>query len=241
MEDHPVNEGVSEGEEEDDDEHQEEATEDVHQQSSPAENASIASGTCSKKLPVSHSQENSTRPASNQHIQFTLKDGATGKATVLSKQPKRIGKWGDWLNVQLDGNSEPSSINWKNVTDWKQLPAPEKVVLLSSVEKMSQGVIDAKFKEISNLVENNVFDVVPDTGQRRISTKWVITEKIKKEKKIIKARLVARGFEEKLENTRTDSLTCSCMSLRLFHHMCIDEMGDSIVGCHICISARKQH
>ena len=166
------------------------------------------------------SNNDTVRPKSNQRIQFELKDGATGKATVLSNQPKRIGKWGDWVNVQLDGDSESSSINWKNVKSWKPLPATEKVVLLSSVEKMSQGVLDAKYKEIDNLVENNVFDVVPDTGQRRISTKWVITEKIKNEKKIIKARLVARGFEEKLENTRTDSPTCSRMSLRLCFTIC---------------------
>ena len=81
---------------------------------------------------------------------------------VLSQQPKRIGKWGDWLNVQVDGDEKPSSLNLKNVVTWKKLPTPEKVVLLSSAENMSQEVLNAKFKEIGNLMENNVFDVVPD-------------------------------------------------------------------------------
>ena len=162
-----------------------------------------------------HDETNAARPAPNEYIQYSLQDGSNGRATVLSAQPKRSGKWGDWLNVYLDGASEPSSLNWRNVVAWKRLPSPETVVLLSSAGKLSQKVLDAKQKEIDNLKENNVFDVVADHGQRRISTKWVITEKIKNNEKITKARLVARGFEENLENTRTDSPTCSRMSLRL--------------------------
>ena len=61
-----------------------------------------------------------------------------------------------------------------------------------------------------------MFEVVPNAAQSRVSTKWVITEKIKNEKNVVKARLVARGFEENLnKDTRTDSPTCSKQSLRL--------------------------
>ena len=66
-----------------------------------------------------------------------------------------------------------------------------------------------------NLIDNEVFEAVPNTGQILVSTKWVITEQIKDGKRIVKGRLVARGFEENLSNTRTDSPTCSRQALRL--------------------------
>ena len=44
-----------------------------------------------------------------------------------------------------------------------------------------------------NLVKkNDVFEVVQSASTQAISSKWIITEKYK----IVKARLVARGFEE---------------------------------------------
>ena len=164
---------------------------------------------------ASSMHDNQRRPSAHMYFQYTLKGGASGKATVLSRQPKKTGKSGNWLNVHVEGASEPSSLNWNDISMWKPLPIPEKVVLLSSIQEMSQEVVDAKCKEIRNLVENNVFDAVVDKGQKRVSTKWVITEKQRDGKKFVKARLVARGFEEKLENTRTDSPTCNRMSLRL--------------------------
>ena len=117
--------------------------------------------------------------------------------------------------MQKEGSSSPNSINWDDIVKWKELPEPEKVVLLNECEEKKQDIIDAKEKELRNLLENNVFEEVEDKGQRRVTTKWIITEKEKDEEKIVKARLVARGFEEKLENTRIDSPTCSRQSLRM--------------------------
>ena len=56
-----------------------------------------------------------------------------------------------------------------------------------------------------------------DEGQDTISSRWVFTEKDTDGKKIVKARMVARGFEEDVEllGIRTDSPTCSKHSLRL--------------------------
>ena len=97
----------------------------------------------------------------------------------------------------------------------KNFQNQKKVVLLNEFEVKKQDIIDAKEKELINLLENNVFDEVKDKGQRRVTTKCIITEKEKDEENIIKARLVARGFEEKLENTRIDFPTCSRQSLRM--------------------------
>ena len=47
--------------------------------------------------------------------------------------------------------------------------------------------------------------------------RWIITEKFKDSNSLIKARLVARGFEEDSSHLRTDSPTCSRESLRLLY------------------------
>ena len=74
----------------------------------------------------------------------------------------------------------------------------------------------AKLKEMSNLEKNDVFQWVNNTGQKAVSTKWVITEKFNEDgSKRLEARLMARGFEEKLIGYKTDSPTCSRQALRL--------------------------
>ena len=89
------------------------------------------------------------------------------------------------------------------------------MVLLTVDEELSQEVIDAKEKEVVNLIDNDVFEEVKDVGQSCISCKWVITSKEKDDGRIMKARLVARGFEERMNTARTDSPTCSRQSLRM--------------------------
>ena len=80
----------------------------------------------------------------------------------------------------------------------------------------SQEVVDAKEAEVQNLIENDVFQKVPYTGQSTVSCRWVIEEKSDgKADRRIKARLVARGFEEDLMNKKVDSPTCSRQALRL--------------------------
>ena len=46
-------------------------------------------------------------------------------------------------------------------------------------------------------------------GQKTITARRVLTEKFVNEKKKIKARLVARGFEEDFSEILKDSLTCT--------------------------------
>ena len=81
----------------------------------------------------------------------------------------------------------------------------------------NDNVHRAKVKELVNWKENEVFDEVEDNDQKTISLRWVITEKIgDNNEPIIKARLVARGFEENMvDEHRRDSPTCTKDSLRL--------------------------
>ena len=155
------------------------------------------------------------RPKRNTHVEYAV-DGNSVQAKVLSLQPKRNGKNGNWLNVHVSGEDTPTSVNWDDVVEWREIADTEQlVVLLTRDEELSQEVVDAKEKEIVNLIENDVFEEVDDVGQPRVSCKWVIVSKMKDGEKVVKARLVARGFEEKASNARTDSPTCSRQSLRM--------------------------
>ena len=78
-------------------------------------------------------------------------------------------------------------------------------------------VIEAKEKELENLKFYKTFEEVEDTGQEKISMRWVITikEKHDGQKQACKARLVARGFQE-LHKRQSDSPTALRESLKLF-------------------------
>ena len=78
-----------------------------------------------------------------------------------------------------------------------------------------ENTCKAKIKEIDNWKKNNVYEEVENNGQSVISVRWVITDKIKDGNTVTKARLVARGFEEDMQDNRTDSPTCSKDSFRI--------------------------
>ena len=63
--------------------------------------------------------------------------------------------------------------------------------------------------------EEEVFEEVEDLGQEKISTTWVITEKMIDGRMVTKARLVARGYEENDCDIKSDSPTCMKDSIRM--------------------------
>ena len=74
----------------------------------------------------------------------------------------------------------------------------EEALILTEQQEHEQAVVDAKEKELKNLIENKVFTWAEDEGQNAISCKWVLTEKKELDReKFLKARLAAQGFEEK--------------------------------------------
>ena len=155
-----------------------------------------------------------SKPKANTCIKFEI-EGRCNQARVLSKQPKRTGVNKNSVNVIIDGDQKPSSINLDQVTEWEEIESEENVVYLSTTAEFDQDVVDAKEKELQKLKGNNVFEEVKFSGQSVISSKWVITEKFKEQKRVLKARLVARGFEEDSSKLRTDSPTCSRQNFRL--------------------------
>ena len=76
--------------------------------------------------------------------------------------------------------------------------------------------LQAQNTELHKWSHDNVYDKVDDDGQDTISTRWVFTGKQNElGEKSIKARLVARDYEEDSSEIRCDSPTITKENLRL--------------------------
>ena len=140
-------------------------------------------------------------------------------AKLLSLGGKRKGKYKNTWNIQLlSGDSEVMNFD-TDVTSWEVLMIDEtssdeiicnEVFLATQREETNI----AKSKELQAWIDQDVYEAVDNEGQSAISVKWVITEKMIEGRKGIKARLVARGFEE-VKDFRTDSPTISREGMRV--------------------------
>lgn len=162
-------------------------------------------------------KKSDTKPRRNTVVQYALRDGHTQKAKVMYDQPKKGGENSDWVNVQLVGTDVKYAVDWRQVLWWREDEGQISQVLTVTVsEENRTEIVEAKEREFQNLLENDVFEWVADEGGKVVSTKWVITEKTNPDgSRKVKARLVARGFEEHLTDKRVDSPTVSRQSLRL--------------------------
>ena len=146
-------------------------------------------------------------------VQGTHKDtGELVSGTIVSRAGKASGKYKNHYNIKMNDGS----IDYYDLkNDFEQLDkisSDQELLVLYT----SDAVEEAKSKEIKNWHDNEVFEEVESSeGQKVLSVRWVITEKVQEDKEIVKARLVARGFEEDTEGLRKDSPTCSREAVRL--------------------------
>ena len=104
-------------------------------------------------------------------------------------------------------------MNFEALEHWKELSTEE--VLLYGVSDQN-NVKEAKLQELQSWFDHNVYAEVPNDDQKNISTRWVLREKFVKGNNTMKARLVARGFEEDhLAKLCTDLPTCGKESLQI--------------------------
>ena len=144
---------------------------------------------------------------------FSGVDSVTGEyvtGRILGRAGKANGPNRDCYNIVRD-NGWKGWYDLGSLKDLSATPDDQEVTILFC----DDGSERAKEKEMQNWLENDVFEEVENKGQKAISVRWVITEKMVEGKVITKARLVARGFEENTENLRKDSPTCSRESIRL--------------------------
>ena len=133
------------------------------------------------------------------------------KALVISQAGKVSGKNKNWFNVKHLDDDTMKSVNFEAIPGWENLN--EEVLLCKGG---TFEVAEAKLKELQNWRINKVYDEVDDEKQSSISVRWVLTEKMIEGKTQVKARLVARGFEDAgRDNVRKDSPTCGRENLRL--------------------------
>ena len=131
---------------------------------------------------------------------------------IRSRAGKATGKYKNCYNIQRDSDGGTGWMDLeKDFLEYKIVPENTEALLLFS----NDLVMRAKEDEMKNWYDNGVFVEVEDVGQSSISTRWIVTEKYKNGKSVVKARLVARGFEEDTSSVRKDSPTCSKDVLRL--------------------------
>ena len=132
----------------------------------------------------------------------------SGKILNRAGKVKGINK--DCYNVKKDKDGWQGWFNMKSLRDISVVDKETELVILFN----SNAVAIAKEKEIQNWIDNNVFEEVEDRRQKAITVRWVITEKMREENIVTKARLVARGFEENTTNLPKDSPTVSREAIR---------------------------
>ena len=132
----------------------------------------------------------------------------TGK--IIDRAGKVKGRNKNLYNIERN-NGWRGWYDFKCLKDISEIPEENEIAVLFS----SNAVEEAKGNEYQNLIDNEVFVEVDDTGQFVISVRWVLTEKLKEGKTITKARLCAKGFEEYTENMKKNSPTCDKESVRL--------------------------
>ena len=131
--------------------------------------------------------------------------------TVLGRAGRATGKNKDWYNVSRDDGTAPHSIDLQAMTVQKLPPAEE--VFLVLIPKRDQNTSEchaAKLEELNKLKDFGTYEEVPMQNQAYISSTWVVAQKGTG----IKARLVARGFEDDTDQ-RTDSPTMSKAAFRV--------------------------
>ena len=151
-------------------------------------------------------------PLKGDHICYKNTDSQWINAVILGRAGKSTGKYKYCYNVHENDLSE-FSVNLDAV-HWKPLPlnTTEFANAIIIIENQNgNNFINAKYDEIEKLKHFNAYEEVLDSGQTCISTTWVF--KCKEDK--VRARLVARGYEENTD-TRTDLPTIMKSSFRTF-------------------------
>ena len=193
---------------------------------------------------TSHRLETSVQPKKNMVVRFKVPDKDDwSEGKLVSRSGKAGGKYKNSWNIQLENETKSIDFD-RDVTEWKERPINEEqstnvtndvqyVCESSSLaEKFSDDweedspheihyseilnvdTMQAKVKEIDSWRKNRVYEEVDDVGQSCVSVRWVVTPKVINGENSVKARLVARGFEEN-GDFRKDSPTCMRESIRL--------------------------
>ena len=103
------------------------------------------------------------------------------------------------FNVESDGQS--MSLNLEHVLcvekmleESIQICYEEDSFFTIVPDRIDPEIQLAEEAELESLTNFDTYEEVKDSNQKTMSCRWIITEKVKKDKKVFKARLVCRGF-----------------------------------------------
>ncbi|CAL4124732.1 unnamed protein product, partial [Meganyctiphanes norvegica] len=138
---------------------------------------------------VSKSLRLSDLPKPGQIVHCRLSDGNDlDGLKVISRAGKATGSNKYFMNV-VQGNNRPFCLDFENaVNSWRAAEDLEnqdedaETFLLSTSDP---SVEQAKQKELSSWIGNNVYTVVPDVGKSRITTRWICGEKTVQGNKVV--------------------------------------------------------
>ena len=140
------------------------------------------------------------------------------RGLVMSRAGKATGLYKNSFNILKDGSQDLTSVDVdQTIVEKMDIDSPDQVMLIEEDSEIlvvnspeDPKVTRAKEAEIQKFKEFDVYKEVKDVGQFAISTRWVVTNK----GDIVKARLVARGFEE-LSYNQCDAPTVTKPCLRM--------------------------
>ncbi|PIK34738.1 hypothetical protein BSL78_28434 [Apostichopus japonicus] len=165
-------------------------------------------------------------PNVNTKIKYGLQeDDEWTQATVMGKGGKATGRNKHYVNVQREEDEQKVGIHLdkvefeviKNAGSDAHVSssADANIVFIPVSHHGDNEVVQAKHQELQNWQDFKVYTEVQDHGQKKLSTRWVVTEKtLPNGEKGVKARLVVRGFEEE-QQIPSDSPTASKSTLRI--------------------------
>lgn len=177
---------------------------------------------------VSGDHSSEIAPPIKSLVKYKLKDTNDWNVVRIVKRGGKVGgKYKNWYNV-YDRDSECGemySLDWKSVDKWNVVPEE---VLMSTTCFKDPDVLEAKWKELESWKNFEVFEEVKNEGQKFITVQWVVTQKFHDDGRSVKARLVARGFQEPNEHIKKDSPTTTRESVRVLLCMAISNPGWTI-------------
>ena len=124
------------------------------------------------------------------------KDDKWKTVDVIRRGGKATGKYRNFLNIKDKETDQIKRIDWKEeVKEW--IPVNTEQVLMTGTKLQNLSVAEAKLKELQKWKNYEVYEEIPNEGQRIISCHWECTEKPTVNGTVIKARLIARGSKKR--------------------------------------------
>ena len=146
-------------------------------------------------------------------VKYKSDDNQWHTATIISRAGKSKGPSCRWYNIRDENTNNELSIKLDADSAWYPLDAVEHVniVVIPKHQQKNEMCHEAKRTELTKLKKFDTYEEVVNNEQNTISTTWVLWKKGEG----IRARLVARGFEENAI-LQKDSPTVGKQTLRVF-------------------------